>query len=79
MKRMFNSNKVWYDIQQSSQLYQNCIMLAQFAVSCWHRRLRDRMHRVEVEIVYFKQKIIIGKERLFLLVRHLSLLVANFN
>lgn len=30
-----------YDIHQSSQLYQNCIMLAQFAV----RRLRDRMHR----------------------------------
>lgn len=35
---------VWYDIHQSSQLYQNCIMLAQFAV----RRLSDRMHRVYV-------------------------------
>lgn len=59
MKRMFNSNKVWYDIHQSLQLYQNCIMLAQFAV----RRLRDRMHRGDRLL---QTENFIGKERLFL-------------
>ncbi len=70
MKRMFISNKVWYDIRQSSQLYQNCITLAQFAVS----RLRDRMHRRDR--LYIEQKIVysyIGKERLFLDHRHLKI------